>query len=110
MILKYFYSCDNIKVWFSSTFKDAIKAMVQQAFHLASGMNSIGPEMNDPRAMSDLIPNGKPQLSAQSSLQYTDDSQSINSFFPDQQSLTKQRVRILIYLFDSTDTEYFQLQ
>ena len=80
--------------------QDAIKAMVQQAFHLASGMNSISPELNDPRASIDLnlIPNGKPQLSAQSSLQYTDDTQSINSFFPDQQSLTKQRVRFYFIL------------
>ena len=73
-------------------FKDAIKTMVQQAFTLASRMNSITGEANEGR-ITDLIPNGKPPLSAQSSLQYTDDSQSINSFFPDQQTLSKQRVR-----------------
>ena len=65
--------------------------MVQQAFNLASGMNSMHPENPDSR-MSDFIPNGKPTLSAQSSLQYTDDNMSINSFFPEQQNLPKQRV------------------
>lgn len=63
--------------------------MVQQAFTLASGMSSLTQNSMDkslPPA-NEYVGNGKPhQLSAQSSIQYTDDSQSMGSFFNDQQS------------------------
>ncbi len=61
--------------------------MVQQAFSLASGMSSLSQNPIDQPA-NDCVGNGKAhQLSAQSSIQYTDDSQSMGSFFNDQQSV-----------------------
>jgi hypothetical protein len=70
--------------------------MVQQAFTLASGMSSITQNSMDQPA-NDYVSNGKAhQLSAQSSIQYTDDSQSMGSFFNDQQSA---RVKVSFIMF-----------
>jgi len=76
--------------------------MVQQAFIVANGMNSLAQNSIDlPLPPSnDYVGNGKPhQLSAQSSLQHTDDSQSLGSFFNDQQTFSKQKVLLHLHIF-----------